>query len=192
MEPVTECYQKPFHLFHYNKPKQPDLPKIRKIPHKPQPKIPVRLNNATKMRNKAIRLYDVMEKEPYIDYRALTEETSQTFNETPKHVPRHTKTSQYRYKWIRDVPVVSCRFTEYVMMYKKPPFTFEKNASSCGHFRLRRMEVKSPVPEVIVEEKEEALLFPSILQWFRNVFVHYYGVLYIKFTYWSIKNYIVI
>lgn len=165
MDKVTECYQKPFHLFHYNRPKQPELPKTRKIKPNKEPKIPLKLNNATKLRNKAIKLYDIMDIDPPINYRQLTEQSEQKFFDSPVHPPRHTKTSQYRYKWVRDVPVVSCRFTEYCMMYRKPPFTFEKTLGpTCGNFRLKRMKLESPEknePQVDTESSPE---FPSILQ----------------------------
>lgn len=157
-------YKKPFYLFHYNKPKQPDLRKIKAIKFQAVPKLPIRMNNATKMRNKVIKAYSSRE-EPFVDYGALSQETSKTITEDPENVPRDTKTSQFRYKWIREIPVVSCRFTEHVMMYKKPPFTHEKPGGRCGQYRLRNMMIKEPSPEVEVPTKEQSdEVIPSILQ----------------------------
>ncbi len=162
---ITANYVKPFYLFHYNKPKQPPLKKIKPINYKQKPTVPIRLNTATKMRNKVIREYSSREAEPFIDFRALSHETAKTLLEEPKIVPRDTKASQFRYKWVREVPVVSCRFTEHVMMFKKPPFTYEKPTGRCGQYRLRNMEIKAPekeVEETVVEDSGPVI--PSILQ----------------------------
>lgn len=163
--PVTADYQKPFYLFHYNKPKQPPLKEMKPVNFKKEPKVPVRMNNATRMRNKVIREYTKRETEPFIDYKTLSHETARTLLEEPKIIPKDTKASQFRYKWIREVPVVSCRFTEHVMMFRKPPFTYEKPTGHCGQYRLRNMEIKEP--EVFVEEvekEETGPLIPSFLQ----------------------------
>ncbi|KAK7574037.1 hypothetical protein V9T40_011228 [Parthenolecanium corni] len=159
--PVTAHYQKPFYLFYYNKPKQPPLKKVKHIDYKQKPDVPVRLNNATKMRNKVIREYTTREREPYIDFKALTQETAKAILDEPKIVPRDTKASQFRYKWVRDVPVVSCRFTEHVMMFRKPPFTYEKASGQCGQYRMRTMELKAPEKS---HESDGDALIPGILQ----------------------------
>lgn len=163
---VTACYRKPFNLFHYNRPKQPPL-RTRKGPinFKAQPKVPIRTTNATKMRNKVIKEYMLREIEPYIDYKQLATESGKLITQDPTVVPRDTKTSQFRYKWIREVPVVSCRFTEHVMMYRKPPFSYEKPTGRCGQYRLRNMEIKDPEPEPEPEvEQDDGPVIPSILQ----------------------------
>lgn len=155
-------YVKPFHLFHYNKPKLPPLPKIKPVDYKAEPPVPVRLNYATKVRNKVIKeTYNKIE-----DFR-LKKIDGKMVTGDPEYIPRQTKTSQYRYKWVREVPVVSCRFTEHVMMYKKPPFTFQNfSDGTCGNYRLRRMKIKSPEPpEVPKEEKiDDPVFLGNILQ----------------------------
>lgn len=159
--PVTAHYQKPFYLYYYNRPKQPPLKKIKHIDYKQEPDVPVRMNNATKMRNKVIHDYTTREREPFIDFKALSHETAKAILEEPKIVPRDTKASQFRYKWVREVPVVSCRFTEHVMMFRKPPFTFEKANGQCGQYRLRNMEIKAP--EKPTDDSDQDLM-PGILQ----------------------------
>lgn len=162
--PVTADYQKPFYLFHYNKPKQPPLKRKKDVDYRQKPEEPIRLNNATKMRNKVIREYMKREKEPFIDFRAISHETAKLILEEPEIVPRDTNASQFRYKWVREVPVVPCRFTEHVMMFKKPPFTYEKANGGCGKYRLRQMELKAP--QRVIEEqkkKESGPLIPGIL-----------------------------
>lgn len=161
---VAYNYIKPFNLFHYNKPKQPALRTRRgPIDYKAQPKVPVRPTNAMKMRNKVIKKYMEQEADPYINFKELALESGKLITKDPEIIPRDTRASQFRYKWVREIPVVSCRFTEHVIMYKKPPFSYEKPCGCCGQYRLRNMEIKDPEPEPeIVEEVHEENI-PSIL-----------------------------
>lgn len=157
-------FKKPFYLFHYNRPKSPPLPKIKPINYKEKPAIPIRMNYATKLRNKVIKAFNQRDNESVVDYKAMAKETGKALKKQPEVELRPTKTFQYRYKWIREVPVVSCRFTEHVMTFKKPPFSFERPGIGCGHYRLRNMKIKSPEPEVVeTESKEQTVVMPSIL-----------------------------
>lgn len=164
LDPPCADYKKPFYLYYYNKPKQPPLRKVKPIKFEAVPTVPVRLNNATKMRNKVIKEYSLRDGEKFVDYRELSNETSKMLTEEPQYVPKDTKTSQYRYKWVREIPVVSCRFTEHVMMFKKPPFTYEKPTGRCGQYRLRNMMIKDPSPEIVEVVTEIKEVIPSILQ----------------------------
>jgi len=122
------------------------------------------------MRNKVIKEYSTREMNPYIDYGSLNIETVKAITEDPNYLPRDTKTTQYRYKFVRDIPVVSCRFTEHVMMYRKPPFSFEKPPQPgdlCGRYKMRKMMLHEPEKhygddELVGAESYEFL--PSILQ----------------------------
>jgi len=170
LDPPTLCYKKPFHLYHYNRPKLPPLPSPKPINYNKEPSIPIKYNNATKMRNKVIKEYSTREMNPYIDYGSLNIETVKAITEDPNYLPRDTKTTQYRYKFVRDIPVVSCRFTEHVMMYRKPPFSFEKPPQPgdlCGRYKMRKMMLHEPEKhygddELVGAESYEFL--PSILQ----------------------------
>lgn len=163
-DPTTPIvYKKPFYLFHYNRPKSPPLPKIKPIKYKESPSIPVRMNTTTKLRNKVIKEYSQRE-EHFVDYQTMAEQTGKNLTEEPEIEPRHNRTFQYRYKWIREVPVISCRFTEHVMTYKKPPFTFDRTTAGCGHYRLRTLKIHSPERETeSVKEARSRVLMPSIL-----------------------------
>lgn len=163
---VPAGYVKPFYLFHYNKPKQPPLAKIKPVDFRAEPTIPVRMNFATKMRNTVIKETATRKQPGDVDFKQTGRPIGKMVIGDPEVVPRQTKTSQYRYKWVREVPVISCRFTEHVMMFKKPPFTHQhKTAGVCGNYRLRRMKIDSPEsPEVIPEEKEEVEFLSNVLQ----------------------------
>lgn len=165
LEEVTSCYQKPFNLFHYNKAKQPDF-KQRKGPidYRAAPKIPIKWTNASKMRSKVIKQYMETNIDPFEDLRDRLTESGRLILQEPEVIPRDNKTSNYRYKWAREVPVVSCRFTEHVMMFKKPPFTYDLfTQKRCGEYRLRNLEIKDPEREEVIPEEEKTDLVPSIL-----------------------------
>lgn len=157
-------YTKPFHLYYYNKPKLPPLPKIKPVDYKAKPAIPVRTNYATKMRNKIIK--ETTHEQPDESFKSRP--TGKMVIGDPEVVPRQTKTSQFRYKWVREVPVVSCRFTEHVMMFKKPPFVNQNVNNSectCGTFKLRKMHLDSPkAPKPDEEEKKDVVFLQDILQ----------------------------
>ena len=162
---VTANYKKPFNLFYYNRPKQTAL-KDRKGPvnYRTEPKIPVRSTNATRMRDKVIKEYMQPPIDAFEELRQRLMESGKLVLQEPDVLPRDNKTSHYRYKWARDIPVVSCRFTEHVMMYKKPPFTYEQRLDQCcGQYRLRSMEIKDPHIAEVQPEEEPTDLVPSIL-----------------------------
>lgn len=124
-------YHKPFNFFYYNKPKPQPLPQRKKIDLSKEPKIPIQHTYATKLKKRATETA-LSAKKPVIHYADLTEKSFQKATIPPKVRPRQTKTYQYRYKMKRDIPVVSCRFTEHVMMYRKPPFTVPNTKPHCG------------------------------------------------------------
>lgn len=138
--PATPNYVKPFHLFPHNKPKSLPEKRIKQPDFRIPPQIPVRLNYATKMRNKIIKEFNVLDCDEVPDYRKLSEKVME--QNLPPLPPAHTRTSQFRYKWTRDVPVVSCKFVEHVMMYNKPPFTYEGMKETCARFKLKKMKLK--------------------------------------------------
>ena len=146
----------------------PPLRQIKPINYNKEPKIPIKYNNATKMRNKVIKEYTMRDMNPFIDYVNLSHETVKAITEDPNYIPRDTKTTQYRYKFVRDIPVVSCRFTEHVMTFRKPPFSFEKpnEPGTCGRYKIRKMMLYEPQKtfEEEVEDEESAEFMPSILQ----------------------------
>lgn len=162
--PVTATYRKPFHLFSWNKPKYPQPKKKQVSDFHEKPKEPVRYNQATKLRDKVIKEYTIREAHPFIDYQALSHETVKTIAQEPLPRPKCTKTSSYRYKWIRDVPVVSSRFTEHVMMYHKPPFSSVRPTGRCGQFRLRWVQLEEPQKIIDKGENKPKVLLSGILR----------------------------
>lgn len=169
LDPPGLCYKKPFYMYHYNQPKLPPLKSPKPVDYNKEPDIPIRYNNATKMRNKVIKEYSMRELEPFVDYTTLSHETVKTVADDPSYLPRDTRTTQYRYKYVRDIPVVSCRFTEHVMMYRKPPFSFEKQPETgdlCGRYKMRKMMLHEPLKRYSDEEvdTESSDFLPSILQ----------------------------
>ncbi len=131
-------HMQPFHLRYYNKPKLPPSPPMKRIDYKKAPKRPVRMNHATKLRKEVNQLAMKEEARPTsIDYQELTAKSLSTMTKPPSIAPNHTKTYQYRYKLGRDIPVISCYFTEHILMYKKPPFAYPRT-DICGQFKMRK------------------------------------------------------
>lgn len=138
--PPGPTYVKPFHLFRHNKPKLPPTPPRKKVDYRRKPKVPVRTTLATKLRNTTIqRITHLRKNLSHVDYKTLAKESAKKVTAIPKLIPRDSKTFEFRYKWVREIPVVSCRFTEHVMMYRKPPFVRERNKNVCGVYELRKM-----------------------------------------------------
>lgn len=140
MKIFNGVYKKPFHLCHYNKPKPPPLPPIKQIDYRKKPKTPVQLNYTTNLRNEIMEfMLNSKEKKPP-DYQNLSAKSIRSAAQIPKIIPKHTKTYQYRYKLGRDIPVISCEYTEHIMMYKKPPFNHPQR-NICGKYKIRNAKL---------------------------------------------------
>lgn len=128
-------WHKPFHLFPYhNKPKPDPYRSGKRIKYNKEPKIPVHLNHAAQLKFRNTKeLLQQRSKLPMI--RPITTVTMETASRTPAVLPKSTKTYQYRFKLGRAIPVVSSRFTEHAMTFKKPPFRHVRK-DTCTHFKI--------------------------------------------------------
>lgn len=152
-------YKKPFYLYPYNRPPEEPLPPIKSIKLQHNPKIPVRWNQTTRLRNHVNRAFFQHKKKQFWEFKAKYREPGEITIRYPRIEPYHNRTSQYRYKWVREVPVVPCTFTEHIMTYKKPPFVNPVNPQKCGNFTMRKLKLDSPKKQ----EERDMEFMPGIL-----------------------------
>lgn len=133
-------WNKPFHLYSYNKPKPNPLVPIRPIKFRVVPSIPVHLNHATKLRRRNTETAHLERQKTEPTYRQLTTITMPRAIRTPSILPKHTKTYQYRFKLGRAMPVIPRRFAEHTMKFKKPPFRHARK-DEYGRFKIHNKEV---------------------------------------------------
>lgn len=171
------AYRKPFALFPYNRPKPLPLPPLKKINIPKEPLVPVQDTVSTKLKREATEtMLNATRSE--IDWAAVTEKSFQKASEPPKFKPKQTKTYQYRFKIKRDIPVVSCRFTEHVMMYKKPPFSIPNPRPHCRpEFKKAQGTLyKSDKSSTTMPTKTLPILRKPRIKWKYNYLFFYNGV----------------
>lgn len=153
-------YKKPFHLYPYNRPSEQPLPAIKPIKLQKDPIIPVRWNRTMNLRTRIHRDFLKYKKKRFWEFKVESRLPGEITIKYPRIETYHNRTSQYRYKWVREIPVVPCRFTEHVMTYKKPPFVNPVKLQRCGDFALRNYRIGSPKKSQMDQDLE---FLPDIL-----------------------------
>lgn len=135
---------RPFSQYYYNKPKLPPSPPKKPVDYRQTPQTPINHTHTTKLRRRIIDELKEERRKPPEDelrgYQPLDEKTLQKLSRGPRVIPNPTTTFKYRYKLGRDIPVISCRFTEHMMMFKKPPFAALR-VDTGNQFKIRRTKL---------------------------------------------------
>lgn len=151
---------RPFSQCYYNLPKLPPLPPQKHVDFRQTPKTPINHTHTTKLRRRLIDSIRQEKKKPPQDeswgYRSLDKKKLERLLKAPPVAPRQTTTFKYRYKLGRDIPVIPCRFTEHMMMFKKPPFA-QLRIDTANQYKIRRTR--------LVNEKQSKSRDTAVKKW---------------------------